>query len=60
MTRTQPSAISVPVTDDSDTALDAFQVDDEILAYTVSDETLEAAAGREWPPSFSSFCPPGC
>jgi hypothetical protein len=35
------------MTDDNNTAIDAIQADEEILAYTVSDEELEAAAGME-------------
>jgi hypothetical protein len=31
--------------DDNNTAIDAIQIDEEILSYTVSDEALEAAAG---------------
>ena len=34
------------MTDDNNTAIDAIQIDEEILTpYTVSDEALEAAAG---------------
>jgi hypothetical protein len=32
------------MTDDNSTAIDAIQADEDILSYTVSDETLEAAA----------------
>jgi hypothetical protein len=35
------------MTDDNNTAIDAIQIDEEILSYTVSDEALEAAAGTE-------------
>jgi hypothetical protein len=35
------------MTDDNNTAIDASQIDDDILSYTVSDEALEAAAGTE-------------
>ena len=34
---------------DTNTASDLDQADDEILTYTVSDEALEAAAGTEKP-----------
>jgi hypothetical protein len=33
------------MTDDSNTAIDDTQTDEDILSYTVSDEALEAAAG---------------
>jgi hypothetical protein len=35
------------MTDDSNTAIDAIQTDEDILSDTVSDEALEAAAGTE-------------
>jgi hypothetical protein len=35
------------MTDDSNTAIDAIQTDEDILTSTVSDEALEAAAGTE-------------
>jgi hypothetical protein len=35
------------MTDDNNTAIDAIQIDEDILTYTVSDEALEAAAGTE-------------
>src|SRR6266849_258956 len=34
----------LPMTDDNNTAIDAIQIDEDILTYTVSDEALEAAA----------------
>jgi hypothetical protein len=37
----------LPMTDDNNTAIDAIQIDEDILSYTVSDEALEAAAGTE-------------
>ena len=33
------------MTDDNNTAIDAIQIDEEILTPTVSDEEIEAAAG---------------
>jgi hypothetical protein len=33
------------MTDDNNTAIDASQIDEDILSVTVSDEALEAAAG---------------
>jgi hypothetical protein len=39
------------MTDDNNTAIDASQIDDDILSYTVSDEALEAAAGTERGPA---------
>ena len=35
------------MTDDNNTAIDAIQIDEDILTYTVSDEALEDAAGTE-------------
>jgi hypothetical protein len=35
------------MTDDNNTAIDAIQIDEDILTYTVSDEALEAAADTE-------------
>jgi hypothetical protein len=35
------------MTDDNNTAIDAIQIDEDILSHTVSDEALEAAAGTE-------------
>jgi hypothetical protein len=35
------------MTEDNNTAIDAIQIDEDILSYTVSDEALEAAAGTE-------------
>lgn len=35
------------MTDANNTAIDAIQIDEDILTYTVSDEALEAAASRE-------------
>ena len=35
------------MTDDNSTAIDATQIDEDVLYYTVSDEALEAAAGTE-------------
>jgi hypothetical protein len=35
------------MTDDNNTAIDAIQIDEDILTYTVSDEALEGAAGTE-------------
>jgi hypothetical protein len=32
----------------NNTAIDAIQIDEDVLSYTVSDEALEAAAGTEW------------
>jgi hypothetical protein len=32
------------MTDDNNTAIDAIQIDEDVLSYTVSDEALEAAA----------------
>ena len=32
------------MTDDNNTDIDAIQIDEDILTYTVSDEALEAAA----------------
>ena len=53
------------MTDDNNTAIDAIQIDEDILTYTVSDEALEAAAGIEgidWTfPGYTFRCPyPGC
>jgi hypothetical protein len=36
-----------PMTDDNNTAIDAIQIDEDVLSYAVSDEALEAAAGTE-------------
>ena len=33
------------MTDDNNTAIDAIQIDEDILTYTVSDEALEGAGG---------------
>ena len=33
------------MTDDNNTAIDAIQIDEDILTYKVSDEALEAAGG---------------
>jgi hypothetical protein len=33
------------MTDDNNTAIDAIQIDEDVLSYTVSNEALEAAAG---------------
>ena len=33
------------MTDDNNTAIDATQIDEDVLYYTASDEALEAAAG---------------
>jgi hypothetical protein len=35
------------MTDDNNTAIDAIQIDEDILTPTLSDEGLEAAAGPE-------------
>jgi hypothetical protein len=35
------------MTNDNNTAIDAIQIDEDVLTYTVSDEALEAAAGTE-------------
>ena len=35
------------MTDDNNTVIDAIQIDEDILSYTVYDEELEAAAGKE-------------
>ena len=35
------------MTDANNTAIDAIQIDEDILTYTVSDEALEVAAGTE-------------
>jgi hypothetical protein len=50
------------MTDANNTAIDAIQIDEDILAYTVSDEALEVAAGTErgptvWSAGFSTI---GC
>ena len=50
------------MTDAKNTAIDAIQIDEDILAYTVSDEALEVAAGTErgptvWSAGFSTI---GC
>jgi hypothetical protein len=50
LTDPRPASASdgpLPMTDDNNTAIDAIQIDDDILYYTVSDEALEAAAGIE-------------
>jgi hypothetical protein len=43
------------MTDSSNTAAGLDQADEDILSYTVSDETLEAAAGTERV-YFTQFC----
>jgi hypothetical protein len=35
------------MTDANNTAIDAIQIDEDILTYTVSDEALEVAAGSD-------------
>jgi hypothetical protein len=35
------------MTDDNNTAIDAIQIDEDVLTYTVSDEALEEAARTE-------------
>jgi hypothetical protein len=35
------------MTDDNNTAIDAIEIDEEILTPTLSDEALEATAGTE-------------
>jgi hypothetical protein len=42
------------MTDDNNTAIDAIQIDEDILTYTVSDEALEAAAGTVGGPTVST------
>ena len=45
------------MTDDNNTAIDAIQIDEDVLTYQVSDEALEAAAGTGWGvPSFPISC----
>jgi hypothetical protein len=52
---------SLPMTDANNTAIDAIQIDEDILAYTVSDEALEAAAGERGPTAWSAnFGTIGC
>jgi hypothetical protein len=50
------------MTDDNNTAIDAIQIDEDVLFYTVSDEALEAAAGTEvafWTiPPYGQCTPP--
>jgi hypothetical protein len=36
------------LTDNNNTAIDAIQIDEDILTFAVSDGALEAAAGTEW------------
>jgi hypothetical protein len=33
------------MTDENNAAIDAIQIDEDVLSYTVSDEAIEAAAG---------------
>ena len=33
------------MSDDNNTAIDAIQIDEDVLSYTASDEALEGAAG---------------
>jgi hypothetical protein len=46
------------MTDDSNTAIDAIQIDEDILSYTVPDGALEAAAGTEM--RLKTFPPTRC
>jgi hypothetical protein len=41
----------------NNTAIDANQIDDDILSYTVSDEEIEAAVGTERG-EYASYIPP--
>jgi hypothetical protein len=48
------------MTDDNNTVIDAIQIDEEILSYTVSDEALEAAAGESYLTTTGISCHPYC
>jgi hypothetical protein len=55
-----PTDGPLPMTDDNNTAIDAIQIDEEILSYTVSDEALEAAAGESYLTTTGISCHPYC
>ena len=51
-----PTDGSLPMTDENNAAIDAIQIDEDVLSYTASDEALEAAAAsRE---ARASYYPP--